>query len=259
MSKSKYLYALLLVPLAAVGIRFLGNKQPQAQTPTPYLCDHQYSTEIVSLDPLVIYINDFISSYEIDYLLNLGEPLFQDSILAGKTDDRKYEKNVRSSSSAFLPLEDTVTKCIGQRALNFLGFLEHEAHEPIQLVRYYPGQQFTIHSDWFGQPFTSYHAHDAGRKYNRLASFFAYLGDNCTGGETWFPYIDGTAGSGDTARFAVTEDKGLSVKPVKGNALFWMNLHKENSTGDVRVKHAGVPIDSGVKYGMNIWTKHYES
>lgn len=33
---------------------------------------HQYSTEILSVEPLVVYINNFVSESEIKYLLALG-------------------------------------------------------------------------------------------------------------------------------------------------------------------------------------------
>lgn len=40
-----------------------------------YTCDHTYTIEILSLDPLVMYLNGFVHSYEIEYLLKLGYSL----------------------------------------------------------------------------------------------------------------------------------------------------------------------------------------
>jgi len=37
-----------------------------------YLCTHQYNIEIVSNDPLMIYINQFLSPYEVKYLYNMA-------------------------------------------------------------------------------------------------------------------------------------------------------------------------------------------
>ena len=34
-------------------------------------CEHNYSVEILSIDPLVIYLNSFVSDEEIQYLLDL--------------------------------------------------------------------------------------------------------------------------------------------------------------------------------------------
>ena len=48
--------------------------------PKGYDCgSHRYSTEIISLDPLLIYIRDFISPNDIDGLLKAGEGLFNPS------------------------------------------------------------------------------------------------------------------------------------------------------------------------------------
>lgn len=37
-----------------------------------YNCVHGYTIEILSIDPLVIYLNDFLSDMEIEYLLSLA-------------------------------------------------------------------------------------------------------------------------------------------------------------------------------------------
>ena len=138
-----------------------------------------------------------------------------------------------------------------------MGLVEHENYEPLQLVRYYPSQAYNYHTDWLHKPKTSNHAFDAGRDFNRLASFFTYMGGNSTGGETYFPHVKGVAAGGDGRKFSRTSNGGLVVKPIKGSALFWMNLHPGNGSGDERVIHAGLSPTSGVKYGMNVWTKHY--
>lgn len=172
---------------------------------------------------------------------------------------RTIDKPHRSSSTTFLPYLDPTCQCIGQRALNFLGFIEHNAHESLQLVRYYPCQEYNLHSDWLTKPKVSRSSHDEGREYNRLASFFTYLGGNATGGETYFPFVSGASIGSDGTKYAIPSNgQGLVVKPVKGNALFWINLHPTNGTRDRRTFHSGLPVLSGVKYGMNVWTKHYK-
>ena len=49
------------------------------------------------------------------------------------------------------------------------------------------------------------------------------------------------------------EELGVTFKPVKGNAVFWQNL-RSDGTGHDGVLHAGLPVEEGVKTGMNIWT-----
>lgn len=55
---------------------------------------------------------------------------------------------------------------------------------------------------------------------------------------------------------ATDQGTGLSVKPKRGNGVFWNNM-LPNGTGDPRVIHAGLPVKSGVKIGMNMFSYYY--
>ncbi|GMF70490.1 unnamed protein product [Aspergillus oryzae] len=95
--------------------------------------------------------------------------------------------------------------------------------------------------------------------YVMKLGFFTYLGGNATGGETYFPFAKTTPSTADGRKYAIPANgQGLVVRPTKGSALFWVNLHPSNGTGDDRTFHAGLPVHQGVKYGMNLWTKHYK-
>ena len=246
--------------------------------PTPFICERaSYRTEIVSLDPLLIYIHDFLSPREIDALLNIAEPHFRPSKVYkyGRNDGT----NDRTSSSAGLPRDEPAVLCIMGRAREFMGTLIRDGWDDIgapQLVRYTAGQKFNIHHDWYDSP---QRANDGSRRtWNRIASFFAILQDNCTDGETYFPHVKPVVlkkgQQGEQAGSEVGEKQegrvwkptdpfwrqhengGLSFRPIKGNALFWINLHP-NGTGDTKTMHAGLPVGDGLKTAMNIWPKQY--
>ena len=70
----------------------------------------------------------------------------------------------------------------------------------------------------------------------RLITFMVYLSDVLSGGRTVFPQL------------------GLSVKPVKGSALFWFNIGP-NMHYDSRVVHLGCPVLHGNKWIANKWIK----
>lgn len=72
------------------------------------------------------------------------------------------------------------------------------------------------------------------------------------GGETWFPDIE-VNGEGE-GKWRMYEEGGTAFRPVKGNAVFWVNLYG-NGTGDRRMRHAGLPLMEGVKTAMNIWPR----
>jgi prolyl 4-hydroxylase len=111
--------------------------------------------------------------------------------------------------------------------------------------------------DWLPQPdYKLVHSTNRSTQFNRLGSLFAYLDSNCSGGETYFPELTGVSGSADMTKFTRgNSSKGLYIKPKRANAIFWNNLHA-NGSGDWRVAHAGLPVRSGRKIGINIWS-HY--
>ena len=60
---------LALVPL----LGFFAPRLLQPSQPDITICaEQQYATEILSVDPLIVYINNFVNDNEIDYLLKLG-------------------------------------------------------------------------------------------------------------------------------------------------------------------------------------------
>ena len=66
----------------------------------------------------------------------------------------------------------------------------------------------------------------------RFISFMVYLSDVLSGGRTVFPQL------------------GLSVKPVKGSAMFWFNIGP-NMHYDSRIVHLGCPVMYGNKWIAN--------
>ncbi|KAL1849402.1 hypothetical protein Daus18300_013284 [Diaporthe australafricana] len=237
-----------------------------------FVCEPStYRTQIVSLDPLLIYIHSFLRPPEIDSILNTAEDLFKPSTVTKH--GRKVGSSERTSSTAGLPLEDPAVQCVLGRASDFMGTIMKDGVDemgPPQLVRYTAGQKFNEHHDWYETPQWAYDG--SNRQFNRIASFFAILQDNCTGGETYFPYIGPSARHADSVdgRIAhesrawtgsdpilrVHDSGGLAFRPIRGNALFWLNLHSDG-TGHEGTVHAGLPVGDGLKTAMNIWPRQF--
>ncbi|KAI1848315.1 hypothetical protein JX265_013817 [Neoarthrinium moseri] len=238
-----------------------------ASQPPHFICQsHAYKTEVVSVDPLVIYFHDFLAPAEMSQLLDAAEPLFKESLLTGNNGQVRASRR-RTSRTAKLLADDAAVECVLRRASDVMeGMLVYPRDDiqPPQLARYTAGQHFDVHADWFDTPQERRpDSTGVGSSWNRLASFFAILEDGCTGGETWFPHVQAPALPGDlpgpSGRSSVWrehEQGGLAFRPVKGGALFWMNLFA-NGTGDDRTRHAGLPVQSGLKTGMNIWPRVY--
>lgn len=255
-----------------------------------YTCQHPpYQAHLVSSSPLVIYLPGFITPEECAHLTAATRDTFADSAVADKlkTDGRAIHK-VRTSQSTNVP-RDKVVQCIEERALLFQGLFgqhQHDRLEPLQLVKYGPAQHYHYHTDWFTD---GVHA-TAAKGGNRVSSFFAYVhvsGTNATeaapeaataaeggqkggrkstgkllGGGTNFPLLTAPAGSEWCTFIDCDEpwERGVTFRPVQGNAVYWDNLlpraeGEATRTGDPRTLHAGLPVVSGEKIGMNIWTR----
>ncbi|KAH8732973.1 hypothetical protein GQ44DRAFT_13962 [Phaeosphaeriaceae sp. PMI808] len=232
---------------------------------------HQYTSEIISLDPLVVYINNFTSSLEAEELINIGSPDFASSFIS-----RSHGPNTlvsgRTSQSAPLDLDHPLVSCILSRARRFMGsmLLPHEPFSIPQLVRYFPSQKYDLHTDFW--PEHQLMNDGSGRLFNRAASFFVFLRDNCTEGHTYFPRVELAGTNADNpasdeeierwygdkvARGAIGEQtQGVKFKPIQGNAVFWVNLN-EKGEGDRRLIHAGLPVGEGEKIGLNLWPRKF--
>ncbi|KAI0409914.1 hypothetical protein F4802DRAFT_6225 [Xylaria palmicola] len=250
---------------ASEKLNSLYSTSPSAKTnsssaSSDLLCEDQsYKTELISLDPLVIYIRDFLNTKDINNVLRISEGRFNPSVV--NQNGRMIQNPYRTSLSAALPAEDPAVQCVLERSRRFLGTVldpsEDEMGVP-QLVQYTQGQEYNLHHDWMRIPQPAFDG--SPRSFNRVASFFVLLQDNCTGGETWFPFIKAVSpqptGSGEGRLWREHEDGGLAFKPVAGNGIFWVNLFP-NGTGDSRTVHAGLPVTSGLKTAMNIWPRQY--
>jgi len=164
--------------------------------------------------------------------------------------EESFDPAVRNSSKAMLPRDRTV-QCIEARAREFQGWRPDVYIERLWAQRYEPGGHYVHHYDWSGDILR----HGAGR----LSSFMVYLDDQCTGGGTEFPRLKRPMGD-NWCRFiecgsgTVDEDEyGVTFRPVKANAVYWENF-KTDGRGYEETWHAGLPVKSGVKVGLNIWS-----
>ncbi|CZR49475.1 uncharacterized protein FPRO_15835 [Fusarium proliferatum ET1] len=227
-----------------------------------YACTHEYSIELLSVDPLVIYINGFVKDNEIAHLLHKTKDDFSPSyVYEHDTKKDKISSQVnstwRTSTSAMVSYKDPVSRCLASRLKSLLGNLQHPDTERLQIVKYKGGERFRMHNDYLPVHLEAKQPDGSMKKFNRLVSTFIYIGDECTGGETYFPDIKGVGPGADGDKFSRTETgMGLLVKPKKGNAVLWHNVH-QNGTRDERMAHAGLPVQNGTKIGMNLFGIYY--
>lgn len=173
-------------------------------------------------------IPGFFSQEECRYLVNyceLNEVFSSSGVLStiGQPIEVNRLVKTRTSHSAFLPdRNNDIFKRIYERVACKLGVSE-TAVENLQCVRYLPGQEFKPH-------------YDASNDIPRTFTLLVYLNDDFTGGETYFPEVS------------------LTITPKAGTALLFRNLDDDMSMIPQSL-HAGLPVQSGVKYACNIWIR----
>ncbi|KAK8176371.1 hypothetical protein BC567DRAFT_196632 [Phyllosticta citribraziliensis] len=223
-----------------------------SSSPSDYVCDtKRFTTFLLSTDPLVIYIEGFVTVAEADHLISIAK--FEPSTI-GLDPRVRVPSDYRKSWSAELPdsprdnFSDPVIECVVDRASAFQGFVSPLRMETLQLVKYGQGEFYDFHYDAFGNLNKT--------QGNRESSFFVTLrAKDIVGGATSFPRIPKPANPELCSRFldCTGTQKGLLVKPKTGSAVFWRNLQSDHSIHP-QTLHSGLKVNSGEKIGMNIWT-----
>ena len=194
-------------------------------------------------DPRVVYLPAFAHPREADELVARALDAtagWERSMDAGShiLEDGTYSRVVsrwRTSDNAWC----TTQRCLGdatvvnvtRRAADLLGMTPDHA-EPLQLLRYGPGDRYRVHGDCLPE---QVHMPCGLRAFTLLL----YLNDVAAGGETVF-----------------TKLANVSVAPRKGAAVLWANVDDRDdplATCDDRTFHEARPIDAGVKQAANIW------
>jgi prolyl 4-hydroxylase len=161
---------------------------------------------VLACAPRVFEIRDFLSSTEVEYLLQLAQQKELSQSQIGDENAEYASKGTRSSYNSWIGrTESPVTETIYQRAYDVLQ-LPHgpDVTEPLQLVRYQRKEAYKVHAD-FGYPDPSHLDQPT-----RFATLLLYLNDVEKGGETSFPLWSNDATKGD-----------LRVRPEAGKALLF--------------------------------------
>jgi prolyl 4-hydroxylase len=139
---------------------------------------------------------------------------------------RQIQNPVRTSDGAGFPwpLENPAVHALNRRIAAISGTAVDQG-EPLQVLRYRPGQEYKSHVDAI-----------PGFDNQRFLTMLVYLNDNYKGGET---------------RFVKT---GLSVKGRKGDALLFRNTTPDGRS-DPMAEHAGLPVKGGVKLLASRWIR----
>ncbi len=172
-------------------------------------------------------VGGFLSREECAHLMAMIDRVAKPSPMY-ETESRKY----RTSYSGDVDPSDSFVRMIERRLCDLLG-IEPMWGETVQGQRYRPGQEFHGHYDWFNTS-AAYWPGEVERGGQRSWTAMAYLNDMAEGGATVFPELD------------------ISVQPQAGALLIWNNM-RPDGTPNPDVRHAALPVVSGVKYVVTKW------
>ena len=174
--------------------------------------------------PEVLLFKSLLTPEECDYLIGRAEPSFQPSVIVDPASGQLRPHPVRTSENAAFPWvdESPVIHAINQRLASASG-MPAENGEPLQILRYSPGQEYRPHHD--ALPHTD---------NQRVLTMLVYLNDAYEGGETIFL------------------KSGLKVKGAIGDALLFRNADRQGRP-DPNALHAGLPVLAGQKLIASRW------
>lgn len=183
----------------------------------------------VPVEPVELFaVGDFLDAAECTRLCAMIDEVARPSTLH-ETD---YSTGFRTSYSGDLDPYDPFVAGISKRIDDLLG-VASDIGEAIQGQRYYPGQQFKPHNDWFYTS-ESYWPEEEARGGQRSWTAMVYLNAVEAGGATAFTTL------------------GIEIDPQPGALLLWNNALADGRPNEATL-HAGTPVERGVKYVITKW------
>lgn len=188
--------------------------------------DQSFERRQLSDSPEAWEFPGLFSEEECDFLVEVAKPRLGPSVVVDPSTGQLVSNPVRTSDATGFPLVDEGPAIHALcRRLAAASGTQVKDGEPLQVLRYRPGQQYKPHFDAID-----------GADNQRILTFLVYLNEDYADGETLF------------------EANGLKVKGRKGDGLLFRNA---DATGkpDPRSRHAGLPVTEGEKFLASRWIR----
>lgn len=185
-----------------------------------------YPPEQLSESPHVQSFRSLFTAAECDFLVGISLLKFEPSRVVDPISGALVPNPVRTSDVVGYPwvAESPVIHALCRRIATASG-TQVKQGEPLQVLRYRPGQEYRAHFDALT---------DADNQ--RILTFLVYLNDDYEGGETEFL------------------SSGLKVKGRKGDGLLFCNADAAGRP-DPASQHAGLPVAKGEKFLASRWIR----
>ena len=167
----------------------------------------------------------FCTAVECAFIADAAAPLFEPAIVLDPRTGAPLRNLVRTSDMAAFPFvdESPALHAINRRIAAVSRTLPEQG-EPLQVLRYQPGQEYRPHIDAL-----------PGADNQCIATMLIYLNDGYEGGQTHFLHT------------------GFSVEAKAGDAILFQNCR--DGAPDMRMLHAGRPVSRGTKLIASRWIR----
>ncbi|XP_033129693.1 probable prolyl 4-hydroxylase 7 isoform X2 [Brassica rapa] len=245
---------LIFPPISSASIRFIprwssssreGAVIKQKTSASSLVIDPTRVTQL-SWTPRVFLYKGLLTDEECDHFINLAKGKLEKSMVADNDSGKSVESEVRTSSGMFLSKRQDDIVANVEAKLAAWTFLPEENGESMQILHYENGQKYEPHFDFF---------HDQVNQQlggHRIATVLMYLSNVKKGGETVFPMWKGATAQPKDDSWTQCAKQGYAVKPMKGDALLFFNLHP-NATTDPSSLHGSCPVVEGEKWSATRW------
>lgn len=176
--------------------------------------------------PEIVHFPALLTPAECAYLIEAAGPMLQPSVVVDAATGRQQRDPVRSSDGAGFtwPLETLPIHALNRRIAAASGTAPEQG-EPLQVLRYRPGDEYRTHFDAI-----------PGFANQRILTMLVWLNDNFDGGETEFP------------------TPKLSLRFPAGDAILFRNVGPDGRR-DPAAAHAGLPVTRGEKLIASRWIR----
>eukprot|EP01060_Flectonema_neradi_P010221 TRINITY_DN17340_c0_g1_i1.p1 TRINITY_DN17340_c0_g1~~TRINITY_DN17340_c0_g1_i1.p1 ORF type:complete len:288 (+),score=34.30 TRINITY_DN17340_c0_g1_i1:66-929(+) len=235
-------------------IRSKDNTAPGAKGTWPIT----KSNKVDVVNPRVYVLDDFLTSEECDYIVEVGKPLIKSSTVTKQSfKSSSFDHDIRKSGTANdenrkLEKKDPIFSKVLSRIHEHL-FIPMEFGEPVQIGHYKKGGYYEFHKD-------------SDTKLGRTATFLVYLNDVDAGGETIFPGVSRDTSPLPPLNWDSSDQPPMSqycdsssvfrVAPKKGRAVLFFS-HNPDITEDKYSLHGSCPVKSGEKWILQRWIRFY--
>jgi len=188
-------------------------------------------------NPKVWTIEDCVTEDEARAIRKFAEKKMKKAVVSGEAGG--IESKGRTNSVSWVSHNATpVTTRVANRIAELVGLpLTHA--ENFQVIRYEAGQEYRPHFDAYdGKTERGLRTMKNGGQ--RLITVLGYLNDVEAGGGTHFPKLD------------------VEVQAKQGRVVVFENCEKDTNVRTPLSLHAGLPVESGIKWAFNLWFRERE-